>query len=99
MSAARIMMIEDSDAIRIPVVTALTAHGFAVDSAPDGADLEGRLHSFAPDLVILDVMLPGRDGFALLAVIRQTSRAAVLMLTARDALSDRLLGLTSGADD
>jgi len=98
-SAARILMIEDSDAIRIPVVTALTAHGFAVDSAPDGADLEGQLHSFAPDLVILDVMLPGRDGFALLAVVRQTSRAAVLMLTARDALSDRLLGLTSGADD
>jgi DNA-binding response OmpR family regulator len=80
-------------------VTALTAHGFAVDSAPDGADLEGQLPSFAPDLVILDVMLPGRDGFALLTVVRQTSRAAVLMLTARDALSDRLLGLTSGADD
>ena len=99
MSAARILMIEDSDAIRIPVVTALTTHGFAVDSAPDGADLEARLHSFTPDLVILDVMLPGRDGFALLAVVRQTSRAAVLMLTARDALSDRLLGLTSGADD
>jgi DNA-binding response OmpR family regulator len=97
--AARILMIEDSDAIRIPVATALTAHGFTVDSAPDGADLEARLSSFGPDLVILDVMLPGRDGFALLAVVRQTSRAAVLMLTARDALSDRLLGLTSGADD
>jgi DNA-binding response OmpR family regulator len=98
-SAARILMVEDSDAIRIPVVTALVAHGFAVQSAPDGADLEPRLHSFTPDLVILDVMLPGRDGFALLAVVRQTSRAAVLMLTARDALSDRLRGLTSGADD
>jgi len=97
--AARILMIEDSDAIRIPVATALTAHGFAVDSAPDGADLEARLSRFGPDLVILDVMLPGRDGFALLAVVRRTSRAAVLMLTARDALSDRLLGLTSGADD
>ena len=44
-------------------------------------------------------MLPGRDGFALLAVVRRTSQAAVLMLTARDALADRLLGLTSGADD
>ena len=98
-SAARILIIEDSDAIRVPVVTALTAHGFAVDSAPDGTDLESRLPVFAPDLVILDVMLPGRDGFALLALVRRTSQAAVLMLTARDTLADRLLGLTSGADD
>ena len=98
-TAARILMIEDSDAIRMPVVTALTAHGFAVDSAPDGADLEHRLREFGPDLVILDVMLPGRDGFALLAVVRQTSPAAVLMLTARDTLADRLQGLTAGADD
>ncbi len=98
-SAARILIIEDSDAIRMPVVTALTAHGFAVDSAPDGADLESRLPVFAPDLVILDVMLPGRDGFALLALVRRSSQAAVLMLTARDTLADRLQGLTSGADD
>jgi DNA-binding response OmpR family regulator len=98
-TAARILMIEDSDAIRLPVVTALTAHGFAVEGAPDGADLERRLGTFAPDLVILDVMLPGRDGFALLGVVRRTSTAAVLMLTARDTLDDRLRGLTAGADD
>ena len=67
-TAARVLMIEDSDAIRLPVVTALTAHGFAVEAAPDGSDLEHRLREFGPDLVILDVMLPGRDGFALLGV-------------------------------
>ena len=98
-TAARILLIEDSDAIRLPVVTALTAYGFAVEAAADGADLERRLGMFAPDLVVLDVMLPGRDGFTLLGVVRRASTAAVLMLTARDTLADRLQGLTAGADD
>jgi DNA-binding response OmpR family regulator len=98
-TAARILLVEDSDAIRLPVVTALTAHGFAVQAAADGTDLERRLGAFRPDLVVLDVMLPGRDGFALLTVVRRTSTAAVLMLTARDTLADRLHGLSAGADD
>ncbi len=98
-TAARILVIEDSDAIRLPVVTALSAQGFAVRGAADGRDLESLLGSYGPDLVILDVMLPGRDGFELLAAIRRSSTAAVLMLTARDELRDRLAGLTQGADD
>jgi two-component system, OmpR family, response regulator len=96
---ARILVVEDSEAIRVPIVTALSAQGFQVAAAADGSDLEGQLPSLAPDLVILDVMLPGRDGFELLRVIRRTSTAAVLMLTARDALADRVQGLTGGADD
>jgi len=96
---ARILVVEDSDAIRLPVVAALVAHGFELAAAPDGIDLERLLPSFAPDLVILDVMLPGRSGFELLQVIRRTTTAAVLILTARDALADRLQGLTGGADD
>ena len=99
MEAARILVVEDSEAIRLPVQTALRAQGFAVESSRDGADLEVRLGSFAPDLVVLDVMLPGRDGFALLPLIRRGSRAGVLMLTARDAVSDRVAGLAGGADD
>lgn len=99
MSAARILVIEDSDAIRVPVVTVLRAQGFAAEGAPDGNDLEARLGVFHPDLVILDVMLPGRDGFELLAVVRRISTAATLMLTARDELADRLHGLSRGADD
>jgi DNA-binding response OmpR family regulator len=98
-TAARILVVEDSNAIRVPVVTALSAQGFELASAADGSDLENLLPSIAPDLVILDVMLPGRDGFELLQVVRRTSTAAVLMLTARDSLTDRLHGLTSGADD
>jgi DNA-binding response OmpR family regulator len=98
-TATRILVVEDSNAIRLPVVTALSAHGFALASAADGGDLERLLPSFGPDLVILDVMLPGRDGFELLQVVRRTSTAAVLMLTARDSLADRIQGLTGGADD
>ena len=100
MLGARILIIEDSDAIRMPVVTALTAHGFAVRLGAGRGRSGIPAAGFAPDLVILDVMLPGRDGFALLAVVRRTSQAAVLMLTARDTL--RLTDWRrpdSGADD
>src|SRR5215211_5688004 len=96
---ARILVVEDSEAIRVPIVKALSAQGFQVAAAADGSDLEGLLPCLGPDLVILDVMLPGRDGFELLQVIRRTSTTAVLMLTARDALADRVQGLTGGADD
>jgi DNA-binding response OmpR family regulator len=68
---ARILVVEDSDAIRLPVVAALAAQGFELAAAADGIDLESLLPSFAPDLVILDVMLPGRNGFELLRVIRR----------------------------
>ena len=68
-------------------------------ASPDGSDLEAELGTFAPDLVVLDVMLPGRDGFELLPLVRRGSRAAVMMLTARDAVADRVAGLGAGADD
>ena len=99
MAASRILVIEDSDAIRLPVLTALRGQGFSAEGHPDGHELEARLTSFAPDLVILDVMLPGRDGFELLRIVRELSSAGVLMLTARDAMGDRVRGLTAGADD
>ncbi|MCR6482939.1 response regulator transcription factor [Amycolatopsis sp. OK19-0408] len=95
----RILVIEDADAIRLPVESALSAAGFSVRSRPDGAELETELATARPDLVVLDVMLPGRDGFELLRVIRRTSAAGVVMLTARDGVEDRLRGLGEGADD
>jgi DNA-binding response OmpR family regulator len=99
MSASRILVVEDSEAIRVPVQTALAAHGFEVRGLPDGSGLETHLGSFVPDLVLLDVMLPGRDGFELLRVVRRSSTAGVVMLTARDATGDRVQGLSGGADD
>ncbi|MGI8458089.1 MAG: response regulator transcription factor [Propionibacteriaceae bacterium] len=99
MAGSRILLVEDADAIRIPVQTALRGHGFTVHGLASGHSLEAELAGFGPDLVILDVLLPGRDGFTLLEVIRTSSRAGVLMLTARDETADRVRGLTGGADD
>jgi len=70
-----------------------------VRAVVDGRDLEAALTGFRPDVVLVDVMLPGRNGFALLEVVRSHTDAGVLMLTARDGVADRLRGLHSGADD
>ncbi|WP_447005775.1 response regulator transcription factor [Saccharothrix isguenensis] len=98
-TAARVLVIEDAEAISAAVSSALRGAGYQVQVRPDGRELEGELTRFRPDLVVLDVMLPGRDGFMLLEVIRRTSGAGVVMLTARDGVSDRLRGLDGGADD
>ena len=98
-STARVLVVEDSTAIREMVVEAVDEAGSAVQGSVDGGDLEARLDGFRPDLVILDVMLPGRDGFALMDVVRDWGDVGVIMLTARDGLPDRLRGLDSGADD
>ncbi|MFG1647455.1 response regulator transcription factor [Amycolatopsis sp. NPDC049252] len=99
MNAPRILVVEDAEAIRVAVETALAGAGFSVRALPDGAALEAELSRARPDLVVLDVMLPGRDGFELLRVIRRLSAAGVVMLTARDGVEDRLRGLGDGADD
>ncbi|MDU0293381.1 response regulator transcription factor [Saccharothrix longispora] len=98
-TAARVLVIEDAEAIGAAVGSALRDAGYLVRVRPDGRDLEAELARFRPDLVVLDVMLPGRDGFALLEVVRRTSGAGVVMLTARDGVGDRLRGLDRGADD
>jgi DNA-binding response OmpR family regulator len=96
---ARVLVIEDAEAIRIAVESGVVADGHEVLARAEGVHLEKDLAEFRPDVVILDVMLPGRDGFALLEAIRLRSRAGVVMLTARDGIDDRLRGLTTGADD
>lgn len=95
----RVLVIEDAEAIRLAVESGLAAAGHMVLARADGRCLERDLGQFRPDAVLLDVMLPGRDGFALLAVVRSRSDAGVVMLTARDGIEDRLRGLTTGADD
>lgn len=95
----RVLVVEDAEPIRTAVGIALTEAGYGVRTRPDGDGLERELAEYRPDLVLLDVMLPGRDGFELLTVARETSNAGVILLTARDAVDDRLQGLRSGADD
>jgi DNA-binding response OmpR family regulator len=96
---ARVLVVEDAEPIRTAVGIALTEAGHDVRTRPDGEGFERELAEYRPDLVLLDVMLPGRDGFELLAVARETSNAGVILLTARDAVDDRLHGLRTGADD
>ncbi len=93
------LIVEDDEAIREAVSAALGGAGYEVRALVDGRDLEAALGGFRPDVVLVDVMLPGRNGFALLEVVRSHTDAGVLMLTARDGVADRLRGLDSGADD
>jgi len=97
--AARVLVVEDSEAIREMVAEALTEAGYVTATRPHGGGLEDVLEGFRPDLVVLDVMMPGRDGFALIDVVRDWGQAGIVLLTARDGLPDRLRGLDGGADD
>lgn len=95
----RVLVVEDYAAIREVVVEALADAGYVTGGRTDGRGLEDVLAAFRPDLVVLDVMLPGRDGFALIEVVRGYGDTGIVLLTAKDALADRLRGLDSGADD
>lgn len=96
---ARVLVVEDDAAIRSSVTQALVAAGLEVRALPDGEELEAELAGFRPALVVLDWMLPGRQGPHLVELVRARSGAGVVMLTARDAVEDRLRGFEVGVDD
>ncbi len=96
----RVLLVEDDSSIREVAALGLTKAGFAVTTAPDGRQglLEFRQGSF--DLVVLDVMLPGLDGFEVCRRLRAAGiDTPILMVTARDGVADRVAGLDLGADD
>lgn len=95
----RVLIVEDAEAIRVAIDSALRGAGYDTLALPDGGGFEENLAGFRPDVVLLDVMLPGRDGFALLRVTRARTDAGVILVTARDAVPDRLTGFDAGADD
>jgi DNA-binding response OmpR family regulator len=97
----RILVVEDERKVASFIRQGLEEEGYAVDVAPDGATAVDLALGGTPyDLVVLDVMLPKRDGFAVLRDLRQHRMTApVLMLTARDRVPDRVTGLDLGADD
>jgi two-component system response regulator CpxR len=94
-----ILIIDDDTELCELVSEYLEDEGFDVASVHDGVAGIERFHADEPDLVILDVMLPGLGGFAVLAKIRETSKMPVIMLTARGEEVDRIVGLEMGADD
>jgi DNA-binding response OmpR family regulator len=96
----RVLLIEDNARFSASLAKSLEEEGYAVDAAFDGPSGEGMGISSSYDLVILDIMLPGKDGFAVCESLRARKVATpILMLTARDALDDRVRGLDGGADD
>ncbi|MFP8967630.1 response regulator [Pokkaliibacter sp. CJK22405] len=95
----RILIVDDDEDIRQLIADYLSRHGFECQMAADGSGLDQGFASHAPDLVILDLMLPGEDGFSLCKRLRQQSQVPIIMLTASADDTDRILGLELGADD
>ena len=99
MSQRRVLVVEDERTIAESVAARLRAEGFAVNLAHDGPSAVAAARVVRPDLVVLDVMLPGYDGLEVCRRIQAERPVPVLMLTARDDETDLLVGLAVGADD
>jgi len=96
----RILLVEDEEKVSRFIVRGLTAETFAVDTAPDGRRGLDLATTYNYDLIILDLMLPGLNGTEVLRRIRRSDhRVPILMLTARDAVADKVGHLEAGADD
>lgn len=99
MSPTKILIIDDEPSIHTVISAYLKMEGFDFKSAMDGTSGLSIALSYQPDIIILDVMLPGMDGIELLANLRQESDVYVIMLTARTEETDKIVGLSVGADD
>ncbi len=95
----RILVVEDEPDLREMLAKTLRVANYAVDVAPDGEEGLVKANSWTYDAIVLDLMMPKVDGWQFLAALRKQHMTPVLILTARDALSDRVQGLDSGADD
>jgi two-component system OmpR family response regulator len=99
MVAMRVLVIEDEPDLLSVVAQSLREGGYAVDEAADGREGLYKAKIADYDALVLDIMLPGIDGWGLLRELRKTKTTPVLLLTARDSLPDRVKGLDAGADD
>ena len=97
--ATRILVIEDEERIRQFLQRGLSFEGYRVDVASDGQTGLDLAYENPPDLVLLDLMLPEMDGLEVCRQIRQVSDVPILMLTAKETIEDRVVGLDAGADD
>jgi two-component system, OmpR family, response regulator len=95
----RLLLIEDEIDLLQAVRTFLEDEGFAIDAAEDGEQGLFKALSWNYDAIVLDIMLPKRDGWSVLQELRKQKNTPVLILTARDAVHDRIRGLDSGSDD
>ena len=95
----RILLIDDSETERAVLTSRLEQSGYVVSQAPDGRAGLRALYELRPDLVLLDVVMPGIDGWKTLELIREISDVPVIMLTGLDSEIERVRGLRGGADD
>ncbi|RNG28258.1 response regulator transcription factor [Streptomyces botrytidirepellens] len=97
---SRILVVDDEPSVREAIGRALRCEGYEVDTAGDGVAALRRIEEEPPDLVLLEVMLPGLDGLAVARRLRASGRTVpIMMVTGRDSVGDRIVGLDNGADD
>src|SRR5712692_2895795 len=95
----KVLVVDDEEHIVELARRYLTREGYQVEGVADGAQALARFGQLKPDLVVLDIMLPGMDGLTICREIRKTSQVPIIMLTARDEVTDKVVGLELGADD
>jgi DNA-binding response OmpR family regulator len=98
-NSGRVLVVEDDEGIREMLKYNLTAAGFSVQEASDGASGLRTARTSRPDLVLLDLMLPGMSGFDFCRALRKSSRVPIIIITAKDSEVDKIVGLELGADD
>jgi DNA-binding response OmpR family regulator len=96
---SKVLVVDDEDHIVELARLYLTREGYEVEGVGDGSQALARFGQVKPDLVVLDIMLPGADGLAICKEIRRQSQVPIIMLTARDEVTDKVVGLEVGADD
>ena len=99
MSAGRILVVDDQSQIRRFMRTTLASSGYEVDEAKTGEEALEKVRKFRPDLVVLDVKMPGMGGFGACRAIRNDTNIAIIMLTVRNSEADKVGALDAGADD
>ena len=95
----RLLLVDDEAALREPLAEYLSRQGFRVTEAASAADARSRLRDETPDLVLLDIMMPGEDGLSLCRHLVEARSIPTIFLTARGEATDRIVGLEIGADD
>ena len=95
----QVLLVDDEAALREPLAEYLSRQGFAVTQAISAAEARSRLRDMRPDLVLLDIMMPGEDGLSLCRHLVESQDVPVIFLTARGEATDRIVGLEIGADD
>ena len=99
MSGNRVLVVDDEDHILELARLYLSREGYQIETVSDGAEALVRFGQVKPDLVVLDIMLPNVDGLTICREIRKQSQVPIIMLTARDEVTDKVVGLELGADD